>query len=219
MKSALVLATALLVQSAWAQPAPPAPMPTTPPAPSPQPLPADPNSPPPTDPASDPAPAPPPKPDPAYGERPDTSVNDPAASDMPGIRRGRDIVVRYTPSRSAKNITTLAIIGGSALLLGGIGLYYHFDSRSASDSVEAIKFSGEPWTAAHQADYDRAHSSATLATAMYGIGGALLVTTAIIYMVTEPKQIETVISPHSNAKHALVAPTRGGALVGTWWSF
>ncbi len=203
MKTALVLAAALLSRVASAQPG------ATPPV---EPSPSEPAP-------AEPAPEPP-KGDPAYGQGPDHAVVDPVASDTPGIRMGRKIVVRYTPSRSRGNITKVALLAGSSLVFGGIGLYFHFDSRASSDEVSSNKFTGRPWTQERQAHYDDAHRSATVATVMYGIGGALLLTTAIFYIVTEPGQETMEITPHKKSKPtAMITPTRGGALVGTGWRF
>lgn len=209
MKTALVLAAALMSRAASAQPG------ATPPVPPAEPAPAPSESVP-----GEPEPAPPPKADPAYGQGPDHTVVDPAASDQPGIRMGRKIVVRYTPSRSRGNITKLALIAGGSLVFGAVGLYFHFDSRTLSDEVNANKLTGRPWTQARQDIYDDANRSASIATVMYGIGGALLLTTAIVYMVTEPGQETMEITPHTNPKRTtMIVPTNGGALVGTGWQF
>ncbi len=191
-------------------PAPPAPGPTQP-----APGPAVPTPTPPADPGETPAP----KADPAYGDRPDNAVDTPGANEMAGIRRGRDIVVRYRADRPKKNIVTLALLGGSSVVFGAIGLYFNLEARSASDEVSALKFTGRPWTPERQDRYDEAVRDSTIAGVMYGIGGALLLTTAVYYIVTEPAQEEMVITPNSRRPHALVTPTPGGAFVGGGWSF
>lgn len=230
MRTALVLTlTALLARGASAQPGP-SPVPVPPPGPpagDPPPQPTAPDAAPPGAPGQtvpvEPAEPAPPKVDPAYGDRPDTRTNDPAASDMPGIRRGRDIVVRYRPDRSKKNMVTTGLIGGAAVVFGAIGLYFNLEARSAADEVSALKFTGRAWTPEREARYDDAYRNSTIAGVMYGVGGALLLTTAIYYIVTEPPQQELVITPNSRRASArtkpLVAPTRGGALVGGAWSF
>jgi hypothetical protein len=159
-----------------------------------------------------------PKVDPAYGARPDQTVEG-APSDRPGVRRGRDIVVRYTPNRSAQNITLVASIAGAAVLFGAVGLYFHFDANAESKEVSAKTFTGRAWTADRQEAYDNAERSSTIAGVMYGIGGALLLTTAVVFIVTEPERKEIVITPHSGTPKptAMVAPTRGGAIVGGTW--
>jgi hypothetical protein len=207
MRCALVLAATLLAQPALAQPDA---------APQPVPAPA-PTDAPPTPPAStEPAP---PRVDPAYGEQPDERVDDPSRNDMPGVRRGRDIVVRYTPSRSRNNVILLAALGGAAVIAGSIGAYFHLQYNSDNSDVAADSYTGLPWSTQRQDVYDRAQRESVYAGIGYGIGAGLLLATAIAYIVTEPDPVEEVISPHTNAKHALVAPMPGGALVGGVWSF
>jgi hypothetical protein len=161
--------------------------------------------------------------DPAYGEKPDPTAPTPSGVDdryVRGVRAGREIVVRYTPDRSRNNITFVAVTAGAGALLGLVGAYFHLDSSSATDDVSADHFLGRPWTADNEDTYDRAHRSATIAGILYGVGGALLLTSAITYIATEPKLETRVIHPHTNAKPmTMVAPIRGGAVVGAGWSF
>jgi len=212
MSKALALAVTLVfTRVASAQPgATPAGAPEQPP---PAPAPAPPTPVPEQPPSAPPA-------DPAYGGRPDTTVTNADSGDIPGLRRGNQIVVRYTPDRSKQNITLLAALGGTSVIAGAIGLYFHFDSRSSADEVSADRFTGHAWTPDRQKIYDDGHSSRNVAIAAYSVGAALLLGTAIVYMVTEPDVVETVITPKPQPRAAaLVAPTRGGAMVGGTWSF
>jgi hypothetical protein len=189
--------------------------PAQPPAPAPAPE---------TAPAPESPPPPEPKSDPAYGEKPDPKYAGQTAADPneTGYERsvGRDIYIKSYPDRSHENIIGLSIAAGASVVLGGIGLYYHLDSRDLSNQVSANHFTGEAWSTERQDIYDSANHSALMAGVFYGIGGAVLVGTAIAYMVTEPKMETIVIHPHVNGKpQALVAPTRGGALLGGTWSF
>lgn len=150
--------------------------------------------------------------DPAYGDHRDTR-NFPAP-------RGKDVVIVSYPERSKKNLVVMGGLAAGGLIASAIGLYFHLDANSAVDEVSTNKFTGEPWTPARQDTYDRAHSSAVTAGVFYGIGGGLLLATAVMYIVTEPKPETMVIHPHSDPKPtALVAPTRGGAMVGGAWRF
>lgn len=225
---ALAAALALPIHAAAHAPAP-----TQAPSPTPAPSPAQAPSPAPTDPAAsgtpteqtsapgDTAPADAPKVDPAYGERPAPSHD---TRNFPAPR-GKDVVIVSYPDRSKRNITTLAVLGGGGLLASALGLYFHLDSRSASDDVSAQSYTGETWSAAHEDTYDRAHRSSIAAGVLYGLGAGLVLATAITYIVTEPKPETMVIHPHSTHASArarrvpLVAPTRGGAVVGGAWSF
>lgn len=170
-----------------------------------------------------PAPAPPePAVDPAYGERPDAheSATRMGPNERAGVRRARDIVVRYHPDRSRENVAMVALLGGAGLLFGGVGLYFHFDSRSATDEVKSNRYTGRTWTAEREDTFDRAHRSAAIAGVAYGIGGALLLATAVAYVVTEPPLETIVIHPHTQLKPVtIVAPIPGGAFVSRGWEF
>jgi hypothetical protein len=126
----------------------------------------------------------------------------------------KDIVVRTEPDRSRNNVIVLASLAGAAVAFGGVGLYFHLDSKSASDEVSAKNVKNTAWTAADAVTLDRANSSATKAEVFYGIGGALLVGAAVAFIITAPKPETTVI--HS---HVVAAPTPGGAMIGGVWSF
>lgn len=193
--------------------------PTGAPAPAPAPTPtAAPGQTPTAAPAGEPQPEHPtdePKPDPAYGERPEADTrNFPAP-------RGKDVVIIAYPDRTTKNLVTLGVIGGAGVVAGAIGLYFHLDSRDATDKVAAHSFTGQAWTPERQDAYDRAHSSATTAGVFYGIGGALVLATAVLYIATEPKPETMTIHPHTDYKPAaLIAPLReGGAMAVGAWSF
>jgi hypothetical protein len=134
--------------------------------------------------------------------------------------KGRDIVVTSQDDRPLGNVIALASVGGASVLAGAVGLYYNLDARSKAQELSAHSFTGQTWDAAHQSDYDEVHSSSVKAGIFYSIGGVLLLGTIIGYIVTEPKTDTTIIHPHVDPKPtALVAPTRGGALVGGTWRF
>lgn len=126
-----------------------------------------------------------------------------------------DIVVKSRPDRPRTTVIALAAGVGAGVILGGVGLYYHLDSRDASQELTSHTLTGDAWTADKQATYDRAHDSGRTAAVFYGIGGAVLVGTVVALILTEPKEETTIIHPHT----ALVAPTQGGAIVGGTWSF
>lgn len=124
----------------------------------------------------------------------------------------KDIVVTTEGERSAKNIAILASIAGAGALLGGIGVYFNLDSRSAADSVSANSPTSTPWTPARQTTYDRAHDSGVKAEIFYGVGAALVVGAAVGLIVTTPAPETTVIHPH-------ITVQPGGATLGGSWSF
>jgi hypothetical protein len=126
--------------------------------------------------------------------------------------RHKDIVVTTPGERTTKNIAILASVAGAGVLLGGIGVYYNLDSRSAANDVSAHRSLSVPWTSDRQATYDRAHDSGVKAGIFYGVGGALLVGAAVALIVTQPKDETTVIHPH-------IEGGPGGATLGGTWSF
>lgn len=156
-------------------------------------------------PAPGPAPSPAPPTDPAYGD----------VRDFPAPK-GKDIVIVGYPERSKSNIILLSSLAAGGVVMGAVGLYFNLDARSASDEVSANQATSLPWTADKQDAYDRAHRSSVTAGIFYGIGGGLLLASAIAYIVTEPKAETTIIHPHTTA---LVAPTKGGAIVAGAWRF
>ncbi|MGE5180456.1 MAG: hypothetical protein ACM31C_00255 [Acidobacteriota bacterium] len=148
---------------------------------------------------------------------PGTAWTQPAGGPPGETGRQKDIVIVTEPDRPANNKILLASLAGGAALFGGIGLYFHLDSRSASNDVSAKRSTNTAWTSADAARYDQAHSSATKAEVFYGIGGALLVGAVVTWIVTAPNSETTVI--HTGGGTPVVAPTPGGALVGGAWTF
>jgi hypothetical protein len=137
------------------------------------------------------------------------------------LPRGKDIVITTQPERSRQNIIWLASVAGAGALLGGIGVVYNLDARSASNDVTAVEQAHVPWTPALQSRYDQAHDSSTKAEIFYGIGGALIVGAIVGLIVTTPKSETTVIHPHGSPTATLptLTPTAGGAVLGGTWSF
>jgi hypothetical protein len=124
----------------------------------------------------------------------------------------KDIVVTTPGERSTKNIVVLASIAGAGVLVGGLGVYFNLDSKSAADEVSAHGAATLPWTPQRQATYDRAHDSGVKAEVFYGVGGALLIGAFVGLIATQPKSETTVIRPHVEA-----GP--GGAMLGGSWSW
>jgi len=129
----------------------------------------------------------------------------------------RDIVIETPGERSTSTKAALGGIFAASLLFGGIGVYWHLDSRSASRDVSASKFTGKAWTADDIALADQADRSKTRATIAYGIGGAVLIGAAIAFIVTDPPSETVRITPTRGTP--TVAPIPGGAVLGGMWSF
>lgn len=151
----------------------------------------------------------------AHADAPDDEPDDAKVWPVP---TGPDYVIRSKGERSTKNLVILAGLGGGGALLAGLGLYFHVDSRDASNRVTATTPTNHPWSADDQASYDDAYSSRTKAIVFYSIGGAALVAAAVYLIASEPPEEETLIHPHrSFTPKVEVAPT--GALVGGSWLF
>ncbi len=131
----------------------------------------------------------------------------------------RSVTVLAVPPRTG---TQRLLIGGLALgaaAMIGVGVAFNLDSRSAADEVSATRFTNRVWTQEAQDTYDRAGRSGLIAGLFYGAGGLLLVGTMVAYWRTSPTPREVQLRPGSPAPTAILAPTRGGAIVGAGWSF
>lgn len=128
----------------------------------------------------------------------------------------KPITIIAPGERTMNNKLTLGAIAGAGVLLGAGGVYFHLDSKSASDDVGSDTFTGEAWTPAHQKLVDRADRSRTLAITMYGLGGAALIAATVYWIVTDPPDETIVIR---RGAQPTIAPTPGGAVLGGTWSF
>jgi len=128
--------------------------------------------------------------------------------------RPREIVVEVPGERSTSNKLLTGTLAMAGLVAGSLGLYWHLDSREASDEVTADAFTGRSWSVEDVEQVDRADRSKTLATVGYAVGGSLLVAAVVTFIVTEPASDRSVIRTG-----AIVSPTSGGAIVGRMWSF
>lgn len=139
-------------------------------------------------------------------------VPDDGATKAPSAVSRRDLVVTTPGERTSKNVAIIATVAGVGALLGGVGVYYTLDARSATNDVTAQRPLSTPWTGDRQATYDRAHDSSVKAGIFYGVGGAALIGAVVALIVTAPKDETTIIHPHVE-----VGP--GGATLGGSWSF
>jgi hypothetical protein len=143
-----------------------------------------------------------------------TEPPDPADTPMFKAPTGHDFVVETPEERSTTNIAAIAGIAGAGALVGGLGLYFHLDSRSESNKVTAGVPTSRPWLPADQAAVDQASSDRTKAALCYAVGGALIIGAVVALIVTDPGSTRTVIHPHT-----AIAPTPGGAIAMHVWSF
>lgn len=127
---------------------------------------------------------------------------------------GSQIKLKRERSRttSQKLLIGGLLVGATAAI--GFGAYYHLDSRDAAKEVSSNgDLTGETWTAEHQATYDRAGSSGTLAIVGYVVGAAFLGGVIAAAWQTRPVEEEVLVTGLG------VAPVHGGAMVGGAWSW
>jgi hypothetical protein len=152
--------------------------------------------------------------------QPGPATMTPPTDDGPMVRprtRRRDIVVEIPGERSLPTKLAVGGIAAGGVLAGVVGLYFHLDSRSAVDNVDAGRFVGKPWTQDQVDQVDRAARSRTRAAIGYGVGGALVIGAVIAFIVTDPKSETSVI--HTTRATPIVSPVPDGAVVGGAWRF
>ena len=169
-------------------------------------------------------PAPPPSPpEPTVEKSPETAPPPPAPTPSPVIEERtavkpapkRQLMIDVPGERSRNNKLFVGGLLAAGVIASGLGVYWHLDSRDASDAVASDEFTGEAWTDDKVALVDRAERSRTRAIVAYSIGGAFLIGTLVAYIITDPKSETAIIQTG-----AIVAPTTdGGAMVSKAWSF
>lgn len=131
----------------------------------------------------------------------------------------RKIEIVHRPERSLGNRLLLAGIAGGGALAGGLGVYFHLESRDAANAVGADSFTSTAWGPDDQANVDRAADNRSKAMVAYGIGGGLLLAAVVTLIVTEPAAETVVITPRTPSVTPTVSPAEGGAVLGGRWSF
>ncbi|HTM21975.1 MAG TPA: hypothetical protein VL172_15745 [Kofleriaceae bacterium] len=137
-----------------------------------------------------------------------------------------DITFRNDKPRTTRQRILLAGLFGGAVVMGGVGLGFHLDSRSKSDQVSAVgDHTGRVYTAEVDDTRRAALRSRTLAIVGYSAGGALLLAGIITYFVTQPGSDVVTVGKPKNATPppppvpVTIAPLPGGALAQAAWSF
>jgi hypothetical protein len=127
------------------------------------------------------------------------------------------------PRERSDKILMASLFGGS-VLLGGVGLLFHLDSQRKSSEVSAVagRHTGRIYTEELDDTRRAALRSRTFAIVGYSMSGALLLSTFVVYLVTDPGR-ETItvgdqLAP-TPAARLMVEPVPGGALVGGQWTF
>jgi hypothetical protein len=125
--------------------------------------------------------------------------------------------------RTTRQRVLIGSLFGGSVLLGGVGLLFHIDSKHKSDEVstDAGHHTGHIYTEELDDTRRAALRSRNFAIASYALGGGLLVGTFIAYLLTDPGQetIRVGTEAESTGARLLVAPTESGAVVGGSWRF
>jgi len=133
----------------------------------------------------------------------------PPASDYFQKAPSSTAITFRTPGRrtTGQRVLVWGLLGGAAVA-GGVGVWFHLDSYRAAGEVSEDSMSSGVWTDEHQATYDRAGTSGTVAIVGYSVSAALLVGSAVAAWLTQPAD-----------QAVTLEPVRGGAVVGKAWSW
>lgn len=164
-------------------------------------------------PPSDPASAPAPAPAPTVVIPPPAPVSEQPA---PQPRHMRDIKIEVPGERSRNNKLVIGGVAAAGAIVSLLGVYWHLDSRDASNEVSADAFTGKAWGDDEIALVDRAERSKTRAIVAYSIGGAMLVGAVAAWIFTAPRSETAII----RTGVIVTPPDRGGGgVVSKMWSF
>jgi hypothetical protein len=134
-------------------------------------------------------------------------------------RADRNIEIVTRPERPLGNRLLLAGLIGGGALAGGLGVYFHLESRDAANAVSADGATGRAWSADDRAQVDRAADNRGRAVIAYSVGGGLVIAAIVTALLTEPDEQTTVIVPRGPAVTPTVMPAEGGAVLGGAWRF
>jgi hypothetical protein len=132
----------------------------------------------------------------------------PASADPDYFGHGaprNQVVLHQERARTTRQRVLVWSLFGATALAGGVGVYFHLDSRSAAREVTTTHdLVVGTWTPDRQHTYDRAARSGTYAIVGYSVAGACLVGALAAAWLTRPGYEDKPI----------VALVRGGAIVG-----
>ncbi len=143
-----------------------------------------------------------------------------AEPDYFGNSDADEIKIRLDRPRSTTERIVIGALLGGALVVGGLGVGFHLDSRAIADELAADGPTGLVYT---QELEDRRRSgvrSGHLASASYTVGGLLLIGSLAALIITQPEsEVLTVDGQPDKTPVTLVPMPGGGAIVGATWSF
>jgi hypothetical protein len=138
------------------------------------------------------------------------------ADDLFGTKRDTDTVtVRRSRERCLRQKVLVGGLFGGAVVAVGAGLYFHMQSRDASNEVAAIgESTALTWTSERQETYDAALRDRTRAIVGYSAGGALLIGAVVALILTDPGTEVVKVGPKQEPEPAAPAPVSFGLLPG-----
>jgi len=164
---------------------------------------------------SSPEPAPVAPPEPATAPPPAQVQIPPTEQPRPVPQGRREIRIEVPGERSNNNKILVGSLAAAGVIASALGVYWHLDSRDASNEVDADEFTGKAWTEERIGLVDRAERSKTRAIVAYSLGGAILIGAIATWIVTAPKSETAIIRTGG----LFVAPTEDGGMVSRMWSF
>ena len=143
------------------------------------------------------------------------------ADDYFGAHPADTVTVRQANHRTTGQRALIGGLLGGALVAAGTGLYFHLQSRDASNEVSVVgDFTSLTWTPQRQDTYDRALGDRTLAIVGYSVGGALLVGSAVALILTNPGSKAVEVGPSKAPPPTVPVSFRllpGGAYAEAGW--
>lgn len=134
------------------------------------------------------------------------------------------LTYRMEGERTRKHKIVILSLAGGTLLTAGLAVYFHLQSDEASDDVTQLSgdHSGLIYTQEIDDRRQDAIDNRNLATGMYIVSGAVLVSTVVAFILTTPDDeiLEYGSSGDSQVSTApYVAPIEGGLMVGKTWIY
>lgn len=131
------------------------------------------------------------------------------------------LTYRIEGERTGTQKIWLVSLAGGAVLAGGLGLYYNLESRDIADEVGTEAGAGPALVYTPEIDERRRTGEryAMRARVLYGLGGALVIATAVYFVWTSPDDRVIAYGSDDDRPDVTIAPVRGGAVIGAGWSF
>jgi hypothetical protein len=144
-----------------------------------------------------------------------------AAPAIVGAQGDDSMSFEVDKERTARQRVLIGSLLGGALVVGGIGLLFHLDSRDKSDEVSASgPHTGRVYTREVDDTRRAALRSRAVTVAAYGAGAGLVIASLVVFLVTDPGTETIVLGDRAAARPSIgLEPVAGGALVAGGWSF